>query len=62
MMELLNEDAIMLNLFNNKYADAVQAQNVQAAVTLLTIGPIVFIYPFIQKYFVKGIMIGSLKG
>ena len=35
---------------------------VQAAVTILTIGPIVLVYPFIQRYFVKGIFIGSLKG
>ena len=35
---------------------------VQAAVTLLTIGPIIFVYPFLQRYFVKGIFIGSLKG
>ena len=34
----------------------------QAATVLLTIGPIVFIYPFLQKYFVKGVMLGSLKG
>ena len=34
----------------------------QAATVLLTIGPIVFVYPFIQKYFVKGVMLGSLKG
>jgi putative aldouronate transport system permease protein len=32
------------------------------ATTVLTIGPIVFIYPFVQKYFVKGMMVGSVKG
>lgn len=37
-------------------------QAAQAATVLLTIGPIVFVYPFIQKYFVKGVMLGSLKG
>ena len=37
-------------------------QAAQAATVLLTIGPIVFIYPFLQKYFVKGVMMGSLKG
>ena len=34
----------------------------QAAITILTIGPIVLFYPFLQRYFVKGIFIGSLKG
>ena len=38
------------------------SEAVRAAVTVLTIGPIVFVYPFIQKYFIKGIFIGSLKG
>jgi putative aldouronate transport system permease protein len=32
------------------------------AVVVITIGPIIFLYPFIQKYFVKGIMIGAVKG
>lgn len=35
---------------------------VRAAITILTIGPIVFFYPFLQKYFVKGVLLGSLKG
>ncbi len=29
---------------------------------MLTIGPIILFYPFIQKYFAKGVMLGSLKG
>ena len=37
-------------------------QAVKAAVTMLTIGPIILVYPFLQKYFVKGIFVGSLKG
>ena len=34
----------------------------QMAAMVLTVAPIMFIYPFLQKYFVKGIMVGSLKG
>jgi putative aldouronate transport system permease protein len=32
-----------------------------AAVYVATI-PVLAVYPFVQKHFVKGIMIGSLKG
>ncbi|WP_246079069.1 carbohydrate ABC transporter permease [Paenibacillus piri] len=40
----------------------VSAENIKYAVIIITIIPIVAIYPFIQKYFVKGVMVGSLKG
>lgn len=35
---------------------------VQMATCLLAIGPIIFVYPFVQKYFIKGITVGAVKG
>jgi putative aldouronate transport system permease protein len=40
----------------------VTAESVKMAMLIATTLPILFIYPFLQKYFVKGIMVGSLKG
>ena len=38
------------------------SEGIKMAVTVITIGPIIFIYPFLQKFFVKGIMLGAVKG
>jgi putative aldouronate transport system permease protein len=38
------------------------AESVKMATVILTIGPIVFLYPYLQRYFVKGLVIGSVKG
>jgi ABC-type sugar transport system, permease component len=37
-------------------------ESLKAAYMFICITPILCVYPFLQKYFVKGIMIGSLKG
>jgi putative aldouronate transport system permease protein len=37
-------------------------ESVKAAIIVLTIGPIIMVYPFLQKHFVKGVFMGSLKG
>jgi putative aldouronate transport system permease protein len=37
-------------------------ENIKAAAIIFAIAPIMVTYPFLQKYFVKGIMIGSVKG
>ena len=37
-------------------------ESIRYATIMVATLPILFIYPFIQKYFVKGVMIGALKG
>ena len=37
------------------------AETVKMAVTMITIGPIILLYPFVQRYFVNGIMTGAVK-
>lgn len=41
---------------------SVTSQSIKLATMVVTTAPIVFAYPFLQKYFVKGMMIGSIKG
>lgn len=37
-------------------------ESVRYAMLIVAVAPITIVYPFIQKYFVKGMMIGSVKG
>ena len=43
-------------------AEGLTPRNTRSAMVMITIIPILSIYPFLQKYFAKGIMIGSIKG
>ncbi|MCL2478891.1 MAG: carbohydrate ABC transporter permease [Treponema sp.] len=38
------------------------AESIKYAAIVITTVPILFIYPFLQRYFVKGVMIGAVKG
>lgn len=38
------------------------SQSVRMAMCVITMGPIILAYPFFQKYFVKGLTIGAIKG
>ena len=42
--------------------NVVPSESIKLATCLVTAGPIIFLYPFLQRYFVKGIMIGAVKG
>lgn len=38
------------------------AQTLKMATAVLATGPIIFLYPFVQKYFITGITVGAVKG
>lgn len=38
------------------------ASNIQAVTIMLTVLPILAVYPFVQRYFVSGVMLGAVKG
>ncbi|ACT03682.1 carbohydrate ABC transporter permease [Paenibacillus sp. JDR-2] len=40
----------------------VPAEGVRAATVIASTIPILLVYPFLQKYFIKGVLIGSVKG
>ncbi len=42
--------------------DAAVAETIKYAIIVISTVPILCVYPFIQKYFVKGVMMGALKG
>lgn len=43
-------------------ASEVPSEPLKLAMTVVATGPIVLLYPFLQKYFVKGVTIGAVKG
>ncbi|WP_141503138.1 carbohydrate ABC transporter permease [Paenibacillus luteus] len=41
---------------------SVPTESLRMAMVVVSIGPILFVYPFFQKYFTKGLTIGAIKG
>ena len=40
----------------------ISPDNIRMAMVIITVFPIMLVYPFLQKYFAKGIMLGAVKG
>ena len=41
---------------------AIQKANIESAMIIVSIIPILIIYPFVLKYFTKGVTVGAVKG
>lgn len=40
----------------------IPGETARMAMAIVAIGPVIFVYPFFQKYFVKGLTVGAVKG
>ncbi|HML47705.1 MAG TPA: carbohydrate ABC transporter permease, partial [Clostridia bacterium] len=65
-MQTVLRQILMSNEFSMMlYDDGSQnlpSEMLKDAMIVLTAMPILCVYPFLQRYFVKGVMIGSVKG
>ena len=62
--DILNKSQGMMNAAARAGipSSQVPSEPVKLAMTVVATGPIVLLYPFLQKYFVKGVTIGAVKG
>lgn len=64
MMEVINKSNAPMNALAaaNSASAGVTSFSLQVTAMVVSIIPIICVYPFLQKYFVHGIMLGSVKG
>lgn len=51
-----------MNAMMESVTAVIPPENIKAASIIFSTVPILMVYPFLQRYFVKGVMVGSLKG
>ncbi len=64
LVEILNQyqtNSQTAQMSNAAAGNTVTPDSIRMATTMVVTIPIIMIYPFIQKYFVKGIMLGAVK-
>ena len=62
MRRMVNQVRILEDLGGMNVDEMVLPETLKAATIVISTVPILMIYPFLQKYFAKGILVGSLKG
>ena len=54
MREIMTQSTLVM--------DSLPVETMKMSMTIIVTGPIILLYPFIQKYFVSGLTIGAVKG
>lgn len=66
MMQLIKESSLAQQMANDsgmvEEAAKPTPDTVKAATLVVTTIPIIMVYPFLQKYFIKGVTLGAVKG
>lgn len=67
LYDFLNQASAIASMSNSERTQGVAAiqitpEAVRMTITMVVTLPILFVYPFMQKHFVKGIMLGAVKG
>lgn len=64
LQNILNSAESMTRIANKTgmVVATLPTESMKMAMTVVATGPIILLYPFLQKYFVKGMTIGSVKG
>ena len=57
MQQMVQEGMAMLDL-----EDMMPVESLRYAIAVVAAGPMLVVFPFFQKYFVKGMTVGAVKG